>query len=141
MGFPSGKGSWRKRKPKTDGSRMFLDFLLCLRGSGGWRRSSSEPSAGAFAKLWVKQQVEQRIQRNGGMMQQMLMMQQQIMQLTGIVNQMTGGQLGEPDAAAPEQQAQPVPQQTKREGGVPGNSREGMAMKAREKAQTATEAR
>ncbi len=91
-----------------------------------------------------KQQVEQRIQRNGGMMMQMMQMQQQMMQLTDIVNGLTGGQLGQMETPQPEQGAQPqqpTQQQAKAatSGGVPGNSREGMAMKAREKAQKVTE--
>lgn len=89
-----------------------------------------------------KQQVEQRIQQNGTMMQQMLMMQQQMAQMTDIINGMTGGALGMPDGQAMQQPAQPPARtQAMAEGGVPGNSREGMAMKAREKAQAVTEVR
>lgn len=87
-----------------------------------------------------KAQVEQRIRANGGMYQQMIAMQQQMMQLTDIVNGLTGGSLGGMDGAV--DQARPAaPKAGTAGGGIPGNSREGMAMKARERAQKTTEVR
>lgn len=86
-----------------------------------------------------KQQVEQRIQRNGGMYQQMLQMQAQMAQMSEIINGLTGGALGQPEggAAAP---AQPTKAQGEAAtGGISGNSREALAAKARTRAQSATE--
>ena len=88
-----------------------------------------------------KQRVEQRIQQNGTMYNQLMQMQQQMAQMTDIINGLTGGALGGMDGGqAP---AQPTRQQAEAatSGGIPGNSREGMAMKAREKAQKMTEVR
>ena len=85
-----------------------------------------------------KQQVEQRIRQNGGMYQQMMQMQQQMAQMSEIINGLTGGALGQPDGAA--QPAQPTQAQAEAAtGGVRGNSREALAMKARQRAQSATE--
>ena len=89
-----------------------------------------------------KQRVEQRIQQNGTMYNQLMQMQAQMAQMTDIINGLTGGALGGMDGQAAPQAQQPTRQQAEaatREGGVPGNSREGMAMKAREKAQKVTE--
>ena len=77
-----------------------------------------------------KQQVEQRIQRNSLMMQQMAAMQQQMMQMTGIINGLTGGQLGQPEQA---QGAQPNASAVS--GGGGGKSGEKLASQARERAQ------
>jgi hypothetical protein len=88
-----------------------------------------------------KQRVEQRIQQNGTMYNQLMQMQAQMAQMTDIINGLTGGALGGMDGGqAP---AQPTRQQAEAatSGGIPGNSREGMAMKAREKAQKVTEVR
>jgi hypothetical protein len=88
-----------------------------------------------------KQRVEQRIQQNGTMYNQLMQMQAQMAQMTDIINGLTGGALGGMDGGqAP---AQPTRQQAEAatSGGIPGNSREGMAMKAREKAQKMTEVR
>lgn len=74
-----------------------------------------------------KAQVQQRIGQNGGMYQQ-------LMQLTQIVNQLTGGALG--------QQGQQVPTQAQGEalsGDVAGNSREALASKARDRARAQAE--
>jgi hypothetical protein len=86
-----------------------------------------------------KQQVEQRIRQNGGMYQQMMQMQQQMAQMSEIINGLTGGALGQPDGAA--QPAQPTQAQAEAAtgSGVRGNSREALAMKARQRAQSATE--
>ena len=85
-----------------------------------------------------KQQVEQRIRQNGGMYQQMMQMQQQMAQMSEIINGLTGGALGQPDGAA--QPAQPTQAQAEAAtGGIKGNSREALAMKARQRAQNATE--
>lgn len=85
-----------------------------------------------------KQRVERRIQQNGTMFNQLMQMQAQ---MVDIINKQTGGALGGMDGGqAP---AQPTRQQAEAatSGGIPGNSREGMAMKAREKAQKMTEVR
>ena len=94
-----------------------------------------------------KQQIIQRIQQNGTMMQQMMAMQAQMAQMTDVINGLTGGALGAMDGPAAgsgaqaERTASPTQEQARAatEGGVPANSREGMAMKARERAQKATE--
>ena len=86
-----------------------------------------------------KQRVEQRIQQNGTMYNQLIEMQQQMAQMTDIINGLTGGALGGMDGGqAP---AQPTRQraQAATTGGIPGNSREALAMKARERAQAVTE--
>ena len=86
-----------------------------------------------------KQRVEQRIQQNGTMYNQLIEMQQQMAQMTDIINGLTGGALGGMDGGqAP---AQPTRQQAQAAttGGIPGNSREALAMKARERAQAVTE--
>jgi len=59
--------------------------------------------------------------------------------MTDIINGLTGGALGGMDGGqAP---AQPTRQQAQAAttGGIPGNSREALAMKARERAQAVTE--
>lgn len=74
-----------------------------------------------------KAQVQQRIGQNGGMYQQ-------LMQLTQIVNQLTGGALG--------QQGQQAPTQAQGDalsGDVAGNSREALASKARDRARAQAE--
>lgn len=87
-----------------------------------------------------KQRVEQRISQNGTMYQQMMQMQQQMMQMTDIINSLTGGALGGMDQqAAPAQPTRQQAQAATRGEGIPGNSREGMALKARERAQDVAE--
>lgn len=89
-----------------------------------------------------KQRVEQRIQQNGTMYNQLMQMQQQMAQMTNIINGLTGGALGGMDGQQADP-AQPTQQQARAatSDGIPGNSREALANKARERAQAVTEVR
>lgn len=86
-----------------------------------------------------KQQVEQRIRQNGGMYQQMMQMQQQMAQMSEIINRLTGGALGQPDGEAKPAQPTRAQAEAATNDGIRGNSREALAMRARQRAQSATE--
>ena len=76
-----------------------------------------------------KDEVRKKIMDNGTLYQQ-------VQQLTEIVNRLTGGALMQQGQGAP----QPQPGETQQEGGsvLSGNSREAMAMKARERSRNTT---
>lgn len=82
-----------------------------------------------------KQQVEQRIQQNSLMLRQMAIMEQQMMQMTDVINGMTGGRLGQIDQAQLQTAQQPRLNASAITEGGGGDRGEKLANRARERAQ------